>query len=57
LEYQLEIDPKSVFVRSGDGRGPLFWACEYRRQDMIDVLLEAGVPKSDTDKDGVEPCK
>jgi ankyrin repeat protein len=42
LAKSLEADPNLVYVRSEDGRGPLFWAYEYERYDMVKILLDKG---------------
>ena len=38
----LNADPDLVYLRSEDGRGPLFWAYEYERYDMVKILLDRG---------------
>lgn len=42
----LEADPNLVYVRSEDGRGPLFWAYEYERYDMVKILLDKGTTQN-----------
>jgi hypothetical protein len=38
----LTQEPRIAKVRSQDGRGPLFWAYEFRRTALIEPLLQAG---------------
>ena len=35
LDEMLAANPRVIFARSEDGRGPLFWAYEYGRGAMI----------------------
>ena len=55
LKYVLQADPILAFIRSSDGRGPMFWAFEHRRQDMVKVLMQIGVSHSERDKEGYTP--
>lgn len=55
LESWLNVAPLMAHMRSSDGRGPMFWAFEHRRQDMVQVLTSFGVGHSDRDKDGLSP--
>ena len=42
LAKALDSDPDLVYIRSEDGRGPLFWAYEYERYDLVKLLLDKG---------------
>ena len=45
-----------AFLRSKDGRGPMWWAHEQRNTDISKVLLMAGVPNTDRDAKGLTPA-
>eukprot|EP00957_Ditylum_brightwellii_P124435 9483504-Ditylum_brightwellii.AAC.1 len=47
--------PELAFVRSGDGRGPMWWAHEYGRDEIIEILRELGVSENFKDKFGATP--
>jgi hypothetical protein len=47
--------PSAAHVRSEDGRGPMWWAYEYGRDDIIDVLKSRGVSDMRKDSDGKTP--
>jgi len=51
----LEKTPDLVNCRSGDGRGPLFWAYEFGRMEMVDLLLQEGLSDEDLDSSGRSP--
>merc|ERR1711907_300594 len=55
LEALIKTNPRVIHARSGDGRGPLFWAHEYGQDSIIDMLIELGVDKTVTDRDGKMP--
>ena len=55
LKDWMADDPSAVFVRSEDGRGPMWWAFENRRQEMVKILMDAGVPHTDKDGKGMSP--
>lgn len=55
LTMWLEEDPSVAFLRSKDGRGPMWWAFESRNQDIVKVLMKAGVPHTDKDQSGKSP--
>jgi dolichyl-diphosphooligosaccharide--protein glycosyltransferase len=42
-------------VRSQDGRGPLWWAYEFGRQDMVDMLVKSGAKTDEPDAGGTLP--
>ena len=39
--------------RAADGRGPLFWATEYKQEEMIALLKEAGADENAKDADKI----
>ena len=57
LDAMIKANPRVVFARSEDGRGPLFWAYEYGRQAMVTKLLDLGVDGSLRDKNGASPAE
>ena len=52
LELLAAHDPKAIHARSGDGRGPLWWAYEYGRDDIVEYLVDEGVDENAADKEG-----
>ncbi|KAG7367203.1 dolichyl-diphosphooligosaccharide-protein glycotransferase [Nitzschia inconspicua] len=55
LKMWLEEDPTVAFIRSRDGRGPMWWAFEQRNEEITKLLMAAGVPHSDRDAKGNTP--
>jgi len=55
LERWLKADPGAAWLRSADGRGPMWWAFESKNQDIVTILMKMGVPHSDMDKNGLTP--
>merc|ERR1711924_359272 len=55
LEALVKANPRVVHARAEDGRGPLFWAYEYGKDEMVKYLEDLGVGATVTDKDGVMP--
>ncbi|KAL7546556.1 hypothetical protein ACHAWF_009882 [Thalassiosira exigua] len=55
LERWLEADPGAAWLRSADGRGPMWWAFESKNQDVVTILMKMGVPHTDKDKNGLSP--
>lgn len=47
--------PELVHIRSADGRGPMWWAHEYNRPKMIDVMKKLGVSEERKDVNGIRP--
>ena len=45
----------NAFVRSADGRGPLFWAYEFGHLEGIALLEELGVDNEEQDVEGNTP--
>merc|ERR1712031_56901 len=50
LDEMIKANPRVVHARSEDGRGPLFWAYEYGRTEMVKKLEEMGVDATVRDK-------
>ena len=55
LERWLHADPGAAWLRSADGRGPMWWAFESKNQDIVTILMKMGVPHTDMDKNGHTP--
>ena len=55
LRMWLEEDPTIAFIRSRDGRGPMWWAFEKRNEDITKILMKASVPHTDRDAKGLTP--
>ena len=55
LEMWMEEDPTVAFIRSRDGRGPMWWAFEQRNEEITKMLMKAGVPHTDRDAEGMTP--
>ena len=55
LERWLGRDPGAAWIRSSDGRGPMWWAFESKNQDIVTILMKMGVPHTDKDKNGLSP--
>jgi dolichyl-diphosphooligosaccharide--protein glycosyltransferase len=55
LKSWLAEQPEKAFIRSRDGRGPMWWAFEQRNERMTDLLMKAGVPHTDRDANGKTP--
>merc|ERR1740133_395326 len=55
LDEMIKANPRVVHARAEDGRGPLFWAYEYGRTEMIKKLEELTVDNTVRDKNGVAP--
>jgi len=51
----LSTHPEIAHIRSKDGRGPMFWAHEYGRKNMIRVLKKLGVSEDRLDANGIKP--
>jgi len=51
----LQHEPAAAYVRSQDGRGPMFWAHEYEREAIIQILKAYGVREDDRDSNGKTP--
>lgn len=55
LQMWLDEDPTVAFIRSRDGRGPMWWAFEQRNEEVTKILMKAGVPHTDRDAKGMTP--
>jgi dolichyl-diphosphooligosaccharide--protein glycosyltransferase len=55
LKAWLEAEPHKAFIRSKDGRGPMFWSFELRHEEATKLLMKAGVPHTDRDAKGMTP--
>ncbi len=51
----LTEQPELAHIRSEDGRGPMWWAHEYGRPNMISILQQLGVSADRTDSKGMKP--
>lgn len=47
--------PSMVHIRSEDGRGPMWWAHEYGRTEIVDILKKQGVSDKRKDEKGLTP--
>jgi len=50
LDEMIAANPRVIFARAEDGRGPLFWAYEYGRTAMIKQLEDLGIDNTLKDK-------
>ena len=55
LEAWLKRAPGLIHLRAEDGRGPLWWAYEYDRPDMVALLVREGADPDATDSLGMAP--
>ncbi len=55
LERIIHANPILGHIRSSDGRGPMWWAFEHRRKEMVRFLMQNGVSHGERDKDGLTP--
>lgn len=55
LKQLIAADPDIAHIRSEDGRGPLFWAYEYERYDIVQFLLDNGAEATAVDARGITP--
>eukprot|EP00588_Corethron_pennatum_P016598 CAMPEP_0194302590 /NCGR_PEP_ID=MMETSP0171-20130528/442_1 /TAXON_ID=218684 /ORGANISM="Corethron pennatum, Strain L29A3" /LENGTH=81 /DNA_ID=CAMNT_0039053109 /DNA_START=13 /DNA_END=258 /DNA_ORIENTATION=+ len=55
LATVLGQNPEGAHVRSADGRGPMWWAYEFKNEAAVRVLLKHGVSFKEKDKDGQTP--
>jgi dolichyl-diphosphooligosaccharide---protein glycosyltransferase len=55
LKSWLDVEPNKAFIRSKDGRGPMWWAFEQRNEEITKLLMKAGVPHTDVDTKGLSP--
>lgn len=57
IRQMLNEDSSAAFVRSADGRGPLFWAYEFGHTEAIELLEQLGVDNMATDANGMTPVQ
>ena len=55
IQNWIDIEPYVVHLRSEDGRGPLWWAYEHKRKDIISLLLASGADPETKDAQGMRP--
>jgi dolichyl-diphosphooligosaccharide--protein glycosyltransferase len=55
LKQLLDDSPAMAHIRSEDGRGPMWWAHEYGKGDVVALLRSHGVSEERKDKEGVTP--
>lgn len=55
LKAWLDVEPHKAYIRSKDGRGPMFWAFEQRNEEITKLLMKVGVPHTDRDSRGMTP--
>ena len=55
LKAWLAEEPHKAFIRSKDGRGPMWWSMEQKNERITDLLMKAGVPHTDGDAKGMTP--
>ena len=55
VQAWLERDPDAVFMRSADGRGPLWWAKGAGQKKISKLLSKSGAQKDAKDKAGNTP--
>lgn len=55
LREMLIMSPQLAHIRSEDGRGPMWWAHEFKRPQIIKMLKVLGVSESRTDQNGKTP--
>lgn len=51
----LKENPEIAFMRSSDGRGPMWWAYESDNDKIVRILKKVGVSDKDTDRNGLTP--
>jgi dolichyl-diphosphooligosaccharide---protein glycosyltransferase len=49
-------DPTVPYTRSQDGRGPMWWAHEMRKSEIVKMLRSVGIPDTDKDAQGKTPA-
>eukprot|EP01080_Neovahlkampfia_damariscottae_P008374 gene8374-199_t len=55
IQDAIKNTPCLVHVRSEDGRGPLFWAYEFNKPDIINFLITNGCEENERDVSGKLP--
>ena len=57
LKELVNRDPSVIHMRSGDGRGALWWASEYGHEEMVKYLIANGANPTLRDKQGLLPAQ
>ena len=55
IKEWIEREPEVVHIRSGDGRGPLWWAYEHKNKKIVKLLKKHGADKNAIDSEGKKP--
>jgi dolichyl-diphosphooligosaccharide--protein glycosyltransferase len=55
LSSWLDAEPQMAYLRSSDGRGPMWWAYEFRNEHIVKLLIKKGVSYKDGDVNGKTP--
>jgi ankyrin repeat protein len=55
VKSSIDATPCLIYVRANDGRGPLFWAYEFKRMDIVRYLISKGVSETEFDTYGNVP--
>jgi len=55
LQRWMATDKSVVYMRSDDGRGPLWWAYENKNKEAIALLKKFGAKETELDKFGKKP--
>lgn len=51
----LQTNPEAAHMRSSDGRGPMFWAYEFKRPKLVQFLKKLKVKETSVDSTGRRP--
>jgi len=57
LRDWIKTEPYIVHLRSEDGRGPLWWAYEYNRVEILELLVLSGSDAQAKDGKGMQPVE
>lgn len=57
IKAVLKKDPGMAKIRSGDGRGPLWWAYEAGNEEVVKLLKKNGARDDARDANGVKPTE
>jgi len=55
IKQWLKDDPSAAYMRSADGRGPMWWAYEEKNEEIVRALMSVGASFKDKDKYGKTP--
>lgn len=55
VQSAIEATPCLIFTRAKDGRGPLFWAYEFKKYDLVRYLISKGAEENVRDIEGNFP--